>query len=226
MTGEEFKKLRKAARMTQAQMAERLEVSRKTIVNWENDIFAIPEDALDTLTEKGVATAPEAPRPITLKSHPDLFSHAFKGIWQRNHKHPHWWIKSLWNFMTPAQQKHVDGMIATTTDLETMVWTPERAIVFTMTFVGKPRIEAEDICRNAGFDVPVRESAHTAYRRDLAKFRQDYPGEGWRWFEELYPQHKEQRAVREPTPEETAKAKEVQQALDNAFSFNSETKGT
>ncbi len=55
MTPEEFRKVRKAARMTQAQLAERLGVSRKTVVNWEGGVFAIPDTALDTLTEKGVA---------------------------------------------------------------------------------------------------------------------------------------------------------------------------
>ncbi len=55
MTPEEFRKVRKAARMTQAQLAERLGVSRKTVVNWEGGVFVIPDTALDTLTEKGVA---------------------------------------------------------------------------------------------------------------------------------------------------------------------------
>lgn len=59
MTPDEFRKMRKAARMTQAQMAERLGKSRKTIVNWETGVFAIPADAIDPLVEVGVAASPE-----------------------------------------------------------------------------------------------------------------------------------------------------------------------
>lgn len=55
MSPEEFRKIRKAARMTQAQMATHLGVSRLTINNWETGKFRIPDDALDTLTEKGVS---------------------------------------------------------------------------------------------------------------------------------------------------------------------------
>src|ERR1700744_4203233 len=62
MTPDEFRKLRKAARLTQAEMAARLGKSRKTIVNWENGVFATPADALDELVEKGVASAPELAR--------------------------------------------------------------------------------------------------------------------------------------------------------------------
>lgn len=60
MTPEDFRKLRKAARLNQAQMAERLGVSRKTIVNWETGRFAIPEDVLDRAVERGLDPVPRS----------------------------------------------------------------------------------------------------------------------------------------------------------------------
>lgn len=54
MTPDEFRKIRKASRMTQAQLAEHLGKSRLTINNWETGKYKIPDDALDTLVSKGV----------------------------------------------------------------------------------------------------------------------------------------------------------------------------
>ena len=219
MSPEEFKKIRKAARLTQAQMAEHLGVSRKTVVNWENEIFSIPDNALDTLTEKGVSPVAGEAAPVTLKSHPHLFSNFHGKIRQRNHQHPHWWTLVLRNYMTDAQKAVADAIVTTTADLET-VWTPERAVVFTMAFVGKSRVDAENICRGAGFDVPMTETAHSAYQQDWARYQEIHPGGGWRDFEEMFPQHREHKATREPTAEETAESLRIQQALNSAFNLN------
>lgn len=43
MTPDAFKQMRKEAGLTQAEMAEKLGVSRKTVVNWEGGTFAIPD---------------------------------------------------------------------------------------------------------------------------------------------------------------------------------------
>jgi len=159
MTPDEFKKIRKAARMTQAQMADRLEVSRVTVGNWESGRFAIPEGALDTLTEKGVAPTPEPDKPVNPTTHPHFYCPAPRGskagTFQRTHKHPHWWTQSLWNYLTPAQQVYARTIITTMADADSMVWTPERAIMFTMALTGKTRDEASEICRRAGFDIPT-----------------------------------------------------------------------
>lgn len=66
MAPEEFKRIRKAARMTQAQMAAYLDVSRITINNWEGGKFRIPDDALDKMAEKGLLTPVKA-KPYTSK---------------------------------------------------------------------------------------------------------------------------------------------------------------
>ena len=59
MTPDEFRKIRKAARMTQAQMAEHLGKSRLTINNWETGKYAIPVDVLGILAERGVSPEPK-----------------------------------------------------------------------------------------------------------------------------------------------------------------------
>lgn len=61
MSPEEFHKIRKAAGLTQSQMAARLGVTRLTICNWEGAKFRIPDDVLDRLAEKGIGV--ESPKP-------------------------------------------------------------------------------------------------------------------------------------------------------------------
>lgn len=225
MNGDEFRKIRKAIPLTQEQMAQRLDVSRKTIVNWENNVFAIPDDALVTLTEKGVSPAPRPNVPVTPNSHPELYDPTPRGAakgFQRNHKHPHWWTKSLYNYMTQAQRDVAERIVTMPRDLENWVWTSERAVVFTMTFVNKSREEAEQIVRVAGFDVPrnEKETAMLQYNTDWAQYQKDFSGAGWRGFLEEYPQHKE---AREASPQLTQKqiedSERTQRELDNAFKF-------
>jgi DNA-binding XRE family transcriptional regulator len=212
MNGSDFRKIRKAARMTQAQMADRLDVSRKTIVNWENDVFAIPDDALDTLTEKGVAALPEAPKPISVKTHPGLYNYDLGPKYPyRNHKHPHWWTRALSNWMTEAQKQVAGAIVTTTNDVETIVWTPERAIVFTMAFLQKTRTEATNICRDCGFDIPRDpESAFIRASNDwLSRFG------SMAGFYEAHPEF--ERPQSETSPEELEKSLALQKALDEAF---------
>ena len=173
MTPDEFKKLRKAARLTQAQMGARLGYSRQAVIHWEANHYAIPDDVLDKLVERSLAPAPEPAKPITPISHPQFYN-KLRGTdgWQRNHKHPHWWVHALGNRMSKAQKNYTDTIVTTTKDAETMVWTPERAITFTIAFLGVSREEAERLVRYAGFDVPLSTAdAYTlAHNEYLAKF--------------------------------------------------------
>jgi transcriptional regulator with XRE-family HTH domain len=209
MTGEEFRKIRKAARMTQAQMAERLGKTRKTIVNWETGVFSIPEGALDTLTETGIAPEPAASAPVTFVTHPELFTAgngAARKYIRRNHKHPHWWTSALRNYMTPEQQNITENIRTTTDDLA-IEWTSERAIVFTMQFVNKTREEAEDICRSAGFDI-----ARTKKLEFIAAHNEWLTAHGsLAGFYDAYPQYDDRP---KPAGEIDPKLKE---AFDNAF---------
>lgn len=223
MTPEEFRKMRKAARMTQAQMAERLDVSRKTIVNWETGVFSIPDAALDTLTEKGVAAAPEPIKALDEKTNPEMFNPLPRGARTkgvvRNHRHPHWWTRSLWNYMTKAQQAAAGAIASTTDDAKNIVWTPERAVVFTMNFIKKSREQAEDIVRGAGFALPPSGKAldHAQYLADRETYKKIDPDGGWRGFEEMFPQYRERTAPAEQTPEQRTKSLSLNAALDAAF---------
>jgi transcriptional regulator with XRE-family HTH domain len=58
MTGEELKAFRKGKGLNQADLAGALKVSRKTVVNWENGVFAVPADIMDRLTLTGIVAAP------------------------------------------------------------------------------------------------------------------------------------------------------------------------
>lgn len=63
MDPDDFRKIRKAAGLTQGKLAERLGVSRLTVCNWEGAKFRIPDDILDTLAEKGIGTVPTVAKP-------------------------------------------------------------------------------------------------------------------------------------------------------------------
>lgn len=85
MSPEEFHKIRKAAGLTQSQMAARLGVTRLTICNWEGAKFRIPDDVLDRLAEKGLGAAGPVPKAAskltrdTVDAYRDMrkdFSHA------------------------------------------------------------------------------------------------------------------------------------------------------
>lgn len=61
MSPDEFRKIRKAAGLTQGEMAKRLGVSRLTICNWEGAKFRIPDDVLDRLAATGALVPALAP---------------------------------------------------------------------------------------------------------------------------------------------------------------------
>ena len=174
MTPDEFRKIRKAARMTQAQMAERLDVSRKTVVNWENGVFQIPDNALDTLTERGVAPAPSPARIIDFKTHPELYKFEGKRVF-RLPTHPHWFARCtmLAYHMLDEIVTACEAMRTTEDDLGKLEWTPERAIAFIMQFdrpdrrTRMSRERAEDIAREVGFAVAPR-PAQTRIRHENA----------------------------------------------------------
>lgn len=92
MTPDEFRALRKSARMTQAEMAERLDVSRKTIVNYENGIHPIPVDVMSRLEVVSVAKTPAKAKalngPPYYRERPGM--PAKYKMWQRQLDHPLW----------------------------------------------------------------------------------------------------------------------------------------
>ncbi len=59
MTGDELKAFRKSKGMNQAELAEKLDKSRKTVVNWETGVFAVPSDIMEQLAAKGILGAVE-----------------------------------------------------------------------------------------------------------------------------------------------------------------------
>lgn len=232
MSPEEFRRIRKAARVSQAAMAERLDVSRKTIVNWEGGIFAIPEDALITLQERGVAEMP-AIKPVTPASHPHFYDAGkLRNTFMRNHKHPHWFARASWlgSFMTEAEKTAIDAMTCTTEDIEKYQWTPARAVAFARQFNkvigwgGKPMSQeiAEEIARQAGFDVPLRltpeRTRAIAYNTALAEWNAANPdAPGWSNFETVNPQYRDNQSSQasgEPDPA-------IVDAFESAFSLTS-----
>lgn len=155
MTPSDFRAIRKAARMTQAQMAERLGVSRKTIVNWETAIFAIPDTVLETLEQKGVEAAPAPAKVLSFLTHPQMFQRHSAGAYLRNHLHPHWYLRStaLAPYLTPEQRKLADAFITTVEHAVGHVpMTPENAVAFLQSF-GMPELQARQVVAKTGFAV-------------------------------------------------------------------------
>jgi len=92
-----------------------------------------------------------------------------------------------------------------------MAWTPERAIVFTMAFVNKPRGEASEICRRFGFDIPaptadVFNRAHNAWLSEHGSLAGFY---------DAHPQF--ERPAVNTTPEQREAAEQLQRELDSVF---------
>lgn len=164
MSPEEFRRIRKAARMTQAQMAERLDVSRVTIVNWEAGKFNIPDTALDILNDRGIAPEPDTRR-VDAKTHPDLYrpGTVLKNTVTRTHRHPHWFVycTALKYHMTDAQIAHCESIVTLPEHVDTVKWTPELAVAFIMQF-DKPNVRtrmsrerAERIAHDVGFAIAI-----------------------------------------------------------------------
>lgn len=51
MNGEDIKQLRKDLKLTQAQLAERLNITRMTVINWEHEAFSPDPRNLKALEE-------------------------------------------------------------------------------------------------------------------------------------------------------------------------------
>lgn len=218
MSPEEFRRIRKAAKMTQAQMAERLDVSRKTIVNWEAGTFSIPDTVLDALTDKGIA--PEADtRPVSAKTHPHLYRPGpLKGTVTRTHQHPHWFVycTPLRYHMTPEHIEYCESLVTLPEHVDTVKWTPERAVAFIMQF-DKPnvrtrmsRARAERIAHDAGFAVTIPVDPYLVAQQE--HFRD--PNATLESFYLAYPQFKP------AAPQGTGEVDPVLKAeLENAFNL-------
>lgn len=202
MTPEEFRRVRKATRMTQAQMADRLGKSRKTIVNWETGVHDIPNDALDTLTERGIAPVPESVKPITPASHPHLYRPGvLRNTFLRNHKHPHWFatFTRLLHHLTKAQEDAFDALIAYPDDIEKMQWTPERAVAF-IESLGIAHQTAKELAHEAGFAVKIERDPYLVAQQEYFK---EYPLATVDDFLNARPEFKPQQpeTAGEPSPE-------------------------
>lgn len=206
MTPKLFAGMRKEAGLTQAKLAAYLGVSKRTIINWEDETYDIPEEAAAKLRE--LASAPKAATPVTPKSHPQFYeATGYKSMLRRNHKHPHWFVGCtlLQYHMEDAQIEALQATVTTTDDIEKLVWTPERAITFCMQFnrtAGRSthmsRERAEEIARSVGFDVPKRLNSeaikNAAYNAALAQWNVAHPDEpGWSNFENANPQWRENK---------------------------------
>lgn len=91
MDGDALKVIRKGYQLTQAAMAEKLEVSRQSYIAWEKGTYKIPANIVERLVAGDVAMPAqkeEAGAPITRKNHPECFvgdSHYFTLA------HPRWY---------------------------------------------------------------------------------------------------------------------------------------
>ena len=214
MTPEEFRRIRKAARMTQAQMATRLGVSRLTISNWEAGRYAIPETALDTLTERGIAPAPAEHKPIIPATHPELYDPSIvKGGFTRNHKHPHWFARNsrLAHYLSQAQRDAFEQMIAYPDDIEKLKWDGDKAVAF-MVNLGVPETAAKDIAADAGFKVTIDRDPYLVAQQ---AFFREHP---LATIEQFLDAHPEFKPAEPEMAGETDPA--IRQALDAVFNLN------
>jgi transcriptional regulator with XRE-family HTH domain len=168
MSPEEFRRVRKAARMTQAQMAARLGKSRKTINNWEAGIHEIPNDALDTLTERGIAPTAEPMKRVSPATHPEFYDPGkVKYGFSRNIKHPHWFAQftPLRHYLPQATRDVFDALICYPDDIDKLKWTPESAIRFIENF-GLSNQLARELAFTAGFAVHVERDPYLVAQQE------------------------------------------------------------
>lgn len=157
MTPDEFKLMRKAAGMTQAQMAARLGVSRRTVISWEAGEFNMPNDLADKIATEGLQAAPIVKhKPINEKTHPQCYRLHHAGRYRRTHLHPHWYLQStaLQAKWTPEQCAQADAFITTTEHFENYVPPAPDEAVALLVRLGLEPVEARYVARVHGFDVP------------------------------------------------------------------------
>jgi transcriptional regulator with XRE-family HTH domain len=213
MTPEEFRRVRKAARMTQAQMAARLGKSRKTIVNWEAGTHTIPNDALDKLTERGIAPEATPTKPISPATHPELYDPGvLKNTFLRNHKHPHWFARNtrLGYYLTDAVKEQFHELIAYPDDIEKLQWTPARAVAF-IEQLGIPTETAKELAAEVGFNVPIDRDPYLVAQQE---FFRAYPLATVDDFLNARPEFKPRQVEMAGKPDLA-----IQQALDDAFNL-------
>lgn len=66
MTNEELRRMRKAKRLTQSDLAAAIGYSRKTIVSWENNVHPIPDAAAGKILAICVGSTPAPKANVTL----------------------------------------------------------------------------------------------------------------------------------------------------------------
>jgi DNA-binding XRE family transcriptional regulator len=93
MDGDALKVIRKGYKLTQAKMAEKLEVSRQSYIAWETGKYNIPSDIVARLVAGDVAMpaqVEDATAIITWKNHPECFIEDAGRHWH-SLLHPRWY---------------------------------------------------------------------------------------------------------------------------------------
>ncbi len=154
MTPDELRAIRKAAGLTQAEMAEILDVSRKTLVNWEKAYFQIPADISKQIATKGLSkTNTAAPKPLKIA---EPYYTLRPGVprslksWMRTLAHPLWYQGSLCPAYHAIKQKDPQfdiDRVATTTDLAGYTEpTPDQAYHQLVAFGCAPKAAYDYLC--------------------------------------------------------------------------------
>lgn len=236
MTPDEFRAMRKSARMTQAEMADRLDVSRKTIVNYENGIHPIPVDVMSRLETVSVVPKPGKAKVLNgapyYRERPGMPS-KYK-IWQRRLDHPFWYFhgdcparKRVEDTMTaqghgkPAIRLITDR-VATLSDLDGYTTpTADQAYAMLVKFGVSP-LEAYNHLVFIGYEhdltVADPDPKRNAHKVENAwRIAHGSTAESMAEFYRLHPHIKPEHAPYEPTAEEKAQSASLCAELDKTF---------
>ena len=219
MTPEELIALRKSKRLSQQALADMLEVTRLTVANWERGRYKMPDDILARVAGARQVERIEKP----LKG--DQYYRKVKNGVTRTLSHPFWYlgVNSPYRKMMEAQGK-IWREMATTADLEGYTAPTEEQAYAQLLAAGCDPHASHWYMNYMGYYRVEKPPAVIAqdlsdYKRDWAEYQKTNPGGGWRDFDALYPQHREQRPHHEPTEEELEQSRAMQRALDDAFTF-------
>lgn len=121
MDGDSLKIIRKGYKLSQAEMAAKMEVSRQSYIAWEKNKYRIPPNIVDKLVAGGVAMpaqVEDANAIITAKNHPECFIEEEGERWY-SLAHPRWYASGD----CPLRHKVPEAMrgAATVAELKTYV---------------------------------------------------------------------------------------------------------
>lgn len=217
MTPRELLDLRKSKGLTQQQLAEHLEVTRLTIANWEKGKYQMPDDLLARIT--GAQTVERVEKPLVSDKYFKKLAKPFNGV-VRTLEHPFWYlgVGSPYRAMLEAAGKQWRELATTRDLIGYTAPTPRQAYDMLLAHGCNAQASYYYIAQRMGYagipePLTAKQQAIAIYRRDWAEFQMRCPDGGWREFEEIYPQHREQRPAEAPG----AIDHELKQAFDDAF---------